>query len=134
MIDLLLCFLLGTAIGVAAGLLPGLHPNNTVPIILGLSFLFGPLPTAIILLCSGVVNCFINFIPSILLGAPDDANVLGILPGHKLLLQGRGYEAIKLCVTGCFGGILLSIALLPMLSFAIPSIYSFIRPIIQCLW
>jgi putative membrane protein len=79
------------------------------------------------------VNCFINFIPSILLGAPDDANVLGILPGHKMLLQGRGYEAIKLCVTGCFGGILLSIVILPVFALTIPSVYAFIRPNIQWL-
>jgi putative membrane protein len=133
MISLLLSFLLGTAIGVVAGLMPGLHPNNVVPIVLGLSFVFGPMPTAVLLLCTGVINSFINFIPSILLGAPEDSNALGVLPGHKLLLQGRGYEAIKLCVTGCFGGILFSVISLPLFVFLIPFLYGFIRPNVQWL-
>jgi putative membrane protein len=133
MLELFLSSAIGMILGIIAGLLPGLHPNNTVPIILGLSFLFGPLPAAIILLSSGVVNSFISFIPSILLGAPEDSNVLGVLPGHKLLLQGRGYEAIKLCVTGCFGGILFSILILPLFALLIPSMYSFLRPNVQWL-
>jgi putative membrane protein len=133
MIELILCFMLGTLIGIVAGLLPGLHPNNVVPIILGLSFFFGPLPTAIILLSTGVVNVFINFIPSILLGAPEDSNALGVLPGHRLLLQGRGYEAIKLCVTGCFGGIIFSVVTMPLFAAVIPQLYAFIRPNVQWL-
>jgi putative membrane protein len=133
MIELFLSFALGSLIGVVAGLLPGLHPNNVVPIVLGMSFIFGPLPTAIILLSTGVINSFINFIPSILLGAPEDSNVLGVLPGHKLLMQGRGYEAIKLCVTGCFGGIIFSVATLPLFALIIPPLYGFIRPNVQWL-
>lgn len=133
MLELFLSSAVGMILGVIAGLLPGLHPNNTIPIILGLSFVFGPLPTAVILLSSGVVNSFINFIPSILLGAPDDSNVLGVLPGHKLLLEGRGYEAIKLCVTGCFGGILFSILILPLFALLIPTFYGFLRPNVQWL-
>ncbi len=131
MLELLLAFIIGVLLGIAAGLLPGLHPNNTIPIILGLSSLFGPLPTAIILLSSGVVNSFVSFIPSILLGAPEDSNVLGILPGHKLLLQGRGYEAIKLCITGCLGGVLFSTLTLPLFTFLVPVLYNFIRPNVQ---
>ena len=131
MIELFLAFVLGMLIGVIAGLLPGLHPNNVVPIILGLSFLFGPLPSAVILVTCGVVNSFVSFIPSILLGAPEDSTILGILPGHKLLLQGRGYEAIKLCISGCFGGVLFSVLTLPLFAFIVPSLYNFIRPNVQ---
>jgi putative membrane protein len=131
MLELFLALIIGVLFGLVAGLLPGLHPNNTIPIILGLSFLFGPLPAAIILLSSGVVNSFVSFIPSILLGVPEDSNVLGVLPGHKLLLQGRGYEAIKLCVTGCFGGVLFSTLTLPLFVFFVPILYNFIRPNVQ---
>ena len=75
MFELFLALLIGIIFGVVAGLLPGLHPNNTIPIILGMSFLFGPLPTAVILVTSGVINSFVNFIPSILLGAPEESTV-----------------------------------------------------------
>jgi putative membrane protein len=128
MLDLLLAFAIGTVFGVVAGLLPGLHPNNTIPMILGLSFLFGPMATAVILVSSGVINSFINFIPSILLGAPEESTVLGVLPGHKLLLEGRGYEAIKLCIVGSLGGVLFSVMTLPLFVFLIPPAYEIIRP------
>ncbi|MFH1228900.1 MAG: tripartite tricarboxylate transporter permease, partial [Candidatus Aenigmatarchaeota archaeon] len=133
MIELFLALLIGTVIGIVAGLLPGLHPNNIL--FLGPIFLiwFDPLSAAIILLSCGVINSFINFIPSILLGAPEDSNALGVLPGHRLLMQGRGYEAIKLCVTGCFGGVLFAVMTLPILSIFIPAIYAFIRPNVQWL-
>ncbi|NIO44071.1 MAG: hypothetical protein GTN36_00755 [Candidatus Aenigmarchaeota archaeon] len=127
MLITLFSLLIGIVFGVVAGLLPGLHPNNTIPIILGMSFLFGPLPTAIILVSSGVINSFINFIPSILLGAPEESTVLGVLPGHKLLLEGRGFEAVKLCVIGSLGGVLFAILTLPIFVFFIPSLYELIR-------
>jgi putative membrane protein len=127
-LTVLLALSLGLLLGIAAGLLPGLHPNTIVPIILGLSFMFGPMPTAIILVSAGVVNTFVNFIPSILLGAPEESTALGVLPGHKLLMEGRGYEAIKLCITGSFGGVLFSLATLPAFFFLIPFLYESIRP------
>ncbi len=127
MLLILFSLIIGIIFGVVAGLLPGLHPNNTIPIILGMSFLFGPLPTAIILVSSGVINSFINFIPSILLGAPEESTVLGVLPGHKLLLEGRGFEAVKLCVIGSLGGVLFAILTLPMFVLFIPSLYELIR-------
>ncbi len=128
MLWILFSLLIGIIFGVVAGLLPGLHPNNTIPIILGMSFLFGPLPTAIILVSSGVINSFTNFIPSILLGAPEESTVLGVLPGHKLLLEGRGFEAVKLCVLGSLGGVLFAVLTLPLFVFLIPSLYEIIRP------
>ncbi|OGI12534.1 hypothetical protein A3K64_01355 [Candidatus Micrarchaeota archaeon RBG_16_36_9] len=86
------------------------------------------MPTAIILVSCGVVNTFFNFIPSILLGAPEESTILGVLPGHKLLLEGRGFEAIKLCVMGSLGGVLFAILTLPFFVFLVPSLYEFIRP------
>lgn len=133
MIELLLAFLFGILLGIVAGLLPGLHPNNTLIFIPLFLLWFSPLSAAIILLSMGVVNSFIAFIPSILLGAPEDSTALGVLPGHKLLLQGRGYEAIKLTVIGCFGGVLFSILTLPLFALFVPILYNFIRPNVQWL-
>ncbi len=133
MLFILLALLLGVVFGVIAGLLPGLHPNNVIPLIIGLSPIFGSLPTAIILVSSGVINSFISFIPSILLGAPEESTSLGVLPGHKLLLEGRGFEAIKLCATGSLGGVLFSISTLPLFVLIIPTVYEIIRPHIHWL-
>ncbi|MHA2337495.1 MAG: tripartite tricarboxylate transporter permease [Candidatus Hodarchaeales archaeon] len=128
MIEIFLALGFGIVLGTAAGLLPGLHPNNTVPIILGISFLFDPLVAAVILVTCGVVDSFLSYIPAILFGAPDDSTSLGVLPGHKLLLEGRGFEAIKLTVIGNLGGVLFAILTLPLFALFIPEVYNFIRP------
>ncbi len=128
MIEFFICFVLGVVIGVAAGLLPGIHPNNTIPLVLALSSFFQPLAASIVLITAGIVNSFIAFIPSIFLGAPDDAEAMGVLPGHRMLMQGRGLEAIRLTVFGGLGTIILGIAVLPLVWLIIPPVYSFIRP------
>jgi len=69
-------------------------------------------------------------IPSILLGAPEAGNELSILPGHKLLLNGYGYDAIKLTVIGGFGAVLLTLLLMPALIVAIPFVWSFVKSFI----
>ncbi|MFQ6020434.1 MAG: tripartite tricarboxylate transporter permease [Candidatus Aenigmatarchaeota archaeon] len=133
MLDFFLALLLGIVLGIGAGLLPGLHPNNTIPIILGISFLFDPLTAAIILITCGVVDSFLAYIPAILLGAPEDTTSLGVLPGHKLLLEGKGFEAIKLTVIGNLGGILFAILTLPLFALFVPELYEIIRPHIHWL-
>ena len=47
-----------------------------------------------------ITHTFIDFIPSIFLGAPDEDSVLSILPGHKLLLKGYAYTGIILTLYG----------------------------------
>ena len=128
MIELIFAFAVGTVLGVLAGLIPGLHQNNFIPIILGASFLFEPMAAAIILISAAVVNSFVNYIPSILLGAPEDSSALSVLPGHRLLLEGRGYEAIRLTVIGNFLGAVFAVASLPLFTIFIPDIYNIVRP------
>ncbi|MBU3897293.1 MAG: tripartite tricarboxylate transporter permease [Nanoarchaeota archaeon] len=128
MLDIIIAIVAGLVFGVVAGLLPGLHPNNTIPIILGLTSFLSPLQASVLLISTGVSNIFVNFIPSVLLGAPEDSNVLGVLPGHRLLLEGKGFEAIKLSVMGAFFGMMFSIAVLPLFALFISTVYEFIRP------
>ncbi len=133
MLDLILALLFGIALGTACGLLPGLHPNNTIPIILGLSFLFPPLSAAVVLISAGVVNSFVAFIPSILIGAPESESALSIMPGHRMLMQGRGYEALRLTVIGGFASVIFALLTLPTFALFIPEIYGAIRPYVMFL-
>ena len=129
MLELLLPMVFGLFLGVVCGLIPGLHPNNMIVFVPLLLTFFDPLAASVILVSAGIVNCFVAMIPSILLGAPEDAEALGVLPGHRLLLEGRGYEAIKLTVTGGLGGMALAIASLPLFMVVIPPLYEFIKPV-----
>lgn len=49
---------------------------------------------------------------------------MAVLPAHKLLLEGKGFEAVKLATIGSFLGLLMTIILLPFLIFAVPFIFN----------
>ncbi len=131
MFDVLVWILLGISAGCITGLIPGIHPNLLSTILLGLSISHGfdPLLTSVFLICAGITNSFVSFIPSILFGAPESAEALSVLPGHRMLLRGYGYEAIRLTVLGGFYAGLLSLAIFPfyfVFSVVYPSIKIFI--------
>jgi putative membrane protein len=56
--------------------------------------------------------------------------VMAILPGHKLLLEGRGFEAVKLATLGGILCLIGMVALLPILVFFVPKIYAISLPFI----
>ncbi len=132
-LEIFLFSLLGILLGVILGLLPGLHINNILPLFLSLTFLIpNPHYLAVFIVSTAIAQVFTSFLPSIFLGAPDgDSNSLSILPGHKLLLQGRGYEAIHLTVVGGIAALLLSIIVILFFGNHLTSLYHFTRPYVQ---
>jgi len=83
---------------------------------------------AALIVAMSIANVFINYIPSTFLGAPEEGTELSVLPAHRLLLEGRGYQAIKLTTIGCLGGLIISAALaLPFMT-VIALAYELIRP------
>ena len=94
--DFFFLIILGCIAGVFTGLIPGIHMNT---VSLSLIYLM-PKNTELIyfIIAMSVVHTFVDFIPSILFGAPEAENFLSILPGHKMLLEGKGLEAIKITV------------------------------------
>lgn len=131
-VDLLIYAVLGSALGAATGLVPGLHVNNMLPFMLSLLPLIGdPYSLAVMIISMSVVQTFVSFIPSIFLGAPDSDHALSTLPGHRLLHEGRGFEAIKLTVIGGLGSLLASVGMLVAFSGYFPALYDLSRPYIQ---
>jgi len=85
----ILLVFLGVAIGILAGRTPGIHVNTTIPLLLSLSFFFpSPYYLAVLIVSVAVTEIFIDYIPSIFLGAHDADTALSVLPGHRLLLEG----------------------------------------------
>lgn len=135
-LEILLFAILGIIIGLITGLIPGLHPNTIFVMLLSFVFFMSGLPLTLVLVfvvSLAVSNTFFDFIPTILFGAPEEDSVLSILPGHKFLLKGRGYEAIFLATMGGLGVIFLTVISLPVLLFSIPMVYSLIRPVLHIL-
>ena len=59
-----------------------------------------PLVLACFIISMSLTHSFLDEITSIFLGAPYSGMAMGVLPGHKLLLEGKGLEAVKLTVIG----------------------------------
>jgi putative membrane protein len=122
----------GCFLGLLTGLIPGIHVNTLATILLTAfplisSSLSGLVPEEDVAICvcslimsASVVHSFIDFIPSVFLGAPEDAHAVSILPGHRLLLDGRGMDAVRSAaigsLIGCSAAILMAIPLQMMLS------------------
>jgi putative membrane protein len=120
----------GLFLGILAGLVPGLHPNTVLIVLVSSAFLFQDQPVYVILtiiVSMSISNTIVNFIPSILLGAPEPDSCLSVLPGHKLLLLGRGYEALFLTVVGGVAVIFFTVIAYPFLLWFIPIIYGNIQ-------
>jgi len=128
--EILLFTLAGVAGGTIAGLIPGVHPNTLILIIFGLLPLlvgFPPQAVVALIISMAIANTLVDFIPSVFLGCPEDDTALSILPGHRLLLEGKGLEAVFLTVVGGIGVIALFILLSPLLLKTLPFLYSNIK-------
>jgi putative membrane protein len=114
----LFLILLGCLAGTLTGLVPGLH-INAVALLLIHFFPEAGLPAVLFIVSMSLVHSFVDFIPGVLFGAPDSETFLSTLPGHRLLLQGEGFQALGLTVFGGFFGLLFSLLLLPFYSLAL---------------
>lgn len=131
-IGLILATIIGVAFGVVTGLAPGVHINLVSAILLSIAPLIAA-HTSLIYVCAlimamSVTHTFLDTIPSIFLGAPDDEKAMGVLPGHRYLLRGNGMMAVKLCVIGGLLGAVLASTLFIPLGLILKVIYTYGRP------
>jgi len=130
-IELTLAILIGLLAGTITGLIPGIHINLISIILLSFSpfllTLTTPLTLAIFITSMAITHTFLDFIPSIFLGAPDEDSFLSILPGHRLLLQGRGYFAIVYTLYGSLTALLIILLFTPIFIYILPLVYTTIQ-------
>ena len=133
LIEIILALLLGCTIGTFTGLTPGIHINLIAILLLSLSStllnITTPLTFVIFITAMAITHTFIDYIPSIFLGAPDEDSFLSILPGHKLLLKGRGYYAIIFTLYGSIVSLFLILFLTPFFIYFLPTIYPYVTRI-----
>ncbi len=131
MLQILIALLLGLVAGCITGLIPGVHINLIALLLFTSSAFFlqyaTPLVLIVFIISMAITHTFLDFIPSIFLGAPDDDTALSVLPGHKLLLKGQGYGAIKLTLIGSFFALFLILVMTPIFIFGLPKAYPFIK-------
>lgn len=121
--------LAGAALGVFSGLTPGIHANTLASMLLVAyptlqSMVSGLIPEddAAVTVCAcimsaSVVHSFVDFVPSVFIGAPDSEDAVSILPGHRMVLQGRGMAAVRSAAIGSLIGCSVAIVLAVPLQF-----------------
>src|SRR3989344_5322109 len=129
--EILIAVIIGIFLGCFTGLTPGIHINLVSLLILSSSpFLLkftSPLILSILIISMAITHTFLDAIPSVFLGAPDAEQVLSVLPGHRLLLEGKGYEAVSLLTIGSLISLILIAALTPLMLFYVKDFYSIIQ-------
>ncbi len=133
MLETVLFLLVGIGIGIFAGLCPGMHVNTTIPLILVLSssLRLNPYQTVVMIVSIGMTEMFIDQINSVFIGAPDADTAISVLPAHRLLFEGHGYEAVKLAVIGGIGALLFTLVLVSLTSRFFEILYQVTRPFIH---
>jgi len=108
--------LLGIVAGIFTGLMPGIHINligtaiasGTISFLAGIDVIY----LVVFIVSMSIAHVFLDFIPSIFLGAPEDGTELSVLPGHEMLKDGQGFQAVHLASLGCLYGLLVFITLI----------------------
>ena len=135
--SILICIFLGTFLGIITGLTPGVHINLISLLLVTYSAkllnILTPINIAVIITSMAVTHTFLDTIPSIFLGAPDSDTALSILPGHKMLLEGHGHQAVILTLIGSLFSLILAVSLVPFFMFFVEKIYPLIKPFIGVL-
>lgn len=122
----------GYLLGIFSGLVPGVHTNNfALALVAFAPFLaeqgLSPFYIALIILSNSIAHTFHDIIPSIFLGAPDGDTALAVLPGHRLLLEGAGAEAVRLSALGSAGSVMASMVFVLPFSLFFRAIYPYLE-------
>ena len=133
LIEILISTLVGIFAGTLTGLLPGIHINLVGTALATLSAtLFSsvnPIYLVSFIAAMAITHTFLDFIPSIFLGCPDTETQLSVLPGHELLKEGKGYEAVMLTAKGGIFAVFIFILLSFPFAFFFSKIYGLLHSV-----
>ncbi|MGN0176611.1 MAG: tripartite tricarboxylate transporter permease [Methanobrevibacter sp.] len=132
MIELVIACFIGIFIGTTTGLIPGIHVNTAGAIMFASSSLLltqvSPEFLCVLMVSMSIAHALIEFVPSMLLGVPQEGTATSILPGHRMVLEGRSKEVIRIVSVGGFGAILVTILMLPIFSIVLPFLHETLKP------
>ena len=132
MIELVIACFIGILIGTTTGMIPGIHVNTAGAILFAsstflLTFL-SPEFLCVLMVSMSIAHALIEFVPSMLLGVPEEGTATSILPGHRMVLQGRSKEVIRIVSVGGFGAIIVTILMLPVFAMILPILHDVSKP------
>ncbi len=118
-------FIAGMLLGMLSGLLPGIHSNTIVSVIAGLGV--EPEMAAIMIIAMFPAHLITSFIPSIFFGIPEASTIVATLPGHRMVLKGRGIAALKAVLLSAGFAALLAAALFHLSLDAFQIVYAMLK-------
>ncbi len=125
----IIAFISGLALGIAAGFLPGIHPNTLASV-----FSTAPLDSnflAIMIIGMFPANLIVSFLPAIFFGIPEANTFVSVLPGQRMTLQGRGLTALKVVLVSLLLATIFSVVLFYPSLILFPFVYSMLKPLIK---
>ncbi|MEM2121661.1 MAG: tripartite tricarboxylate transporter permease [Candidatus Woesearchaeota archaeon] len=132
--EFLIAIFVGILSGIITGLIPGIHVNLASILFFeilsngSLNFDNNALFVVVAISAMMSTHIFIDNIPSMFLGAPDEGTSLNVLPGHRLLLNGNSLVGIESVVFGSLASMILGVLLLPLLFVLLKFFYTFSKP------
>ncbi|MDD5012127.1 MAG: tripartite tricarboxylate transporter permease [Candidatus Nanoarchaeia archaeon] len=131
--EILISIFIGVLAGTVTGLIPGVHINLVGAILVSLSVtIFSGIDSLYLIIfisSMAIAHTFVDFIPSIFLGCPDTDTQLSVLPGHELLKEGKGYEAVMLTAVGGIFAVFILIIISFPLSLIVSEIYNSVHSV-----
>src|SRR3972149_2659925 len=128
-LELILALIIGILIGTLTGLTPGIHINLVSAILVSISVsLLAQIPVlalVVFLVALAITHTFVDYIPSIFLGAPNENNFLSILPGHEMLNEGKAYDAVVYTLYGSLSALAIILIFSPLFFFFLPTFYNY---------
>jgi len=127
MLDIFYFILLGILAGTFTGLIPGIHPNTLIVLLLSflpflLNFLSLDQLVAFVVAMS-VTHTFTSFLSSCLIGVPEEETCLSLDPSKKFVLRGEILKAIDLTIYGGLYSTLFLLIFLPFILILFPILY-----------
>lgn len=136
MIEIILAFVLGILAGVLTGLAPGIHINLVSSALLAYSVsspVFSTLTLVTFIVSMTITHTFIDFIPSVFLGVPEEDSFLAVLPSQKMVKNGKGYEAVILSLKGALSALIPILIIIAPFIILIPVLFELIKSAIPFL-
>ena len=125
--------ILSALAGSVLACIPGLHVYNVMGGLVLLMAAAGHAapPEILVAVATALISAYsvVSTVPAVLLAAPDESAFFTVLPGQKMLMQGRGYEAVMLTGMGSLLGLYTLIVLLaPVASRLLPAARRTLQP------
>lgn len=113
-------FLEGFALGLT-GFVPFAHVNLLLGFLNGVGISF-------VAALAGSHLVFEAF-PAVLFALPSQAHSVSVLPGHRLVLQGKAFKALRATLYSAFYALLAAVLLAPVAFVAVPLLFNSVRPL-----